>query len=44
MNYILEILKSENKDDLVISSNKIIFSKRIKLDENNFLITISNKE
>ena len=29
MNYILEILKSENKDDLVISSNKIIFSKRI---------------
>ena len=37
MNYILEILKSENKDDLVISSNKIIFSKRIKLDENSDL-------
>ena len=37
MNYILEILNSENKDHLVISSNKIIFSKRIKLDENSDL-------
>ena len=37
MAYNLEILKSENKDQLVISSNQIIFSKRIKLDENSEL-------
>jgi Fe-S cluster biogenesis protein NfuA len=35
--YNLEILKSENKDQLVISSNQMIFSKRIKLDENSEL-------
>ena len=37
MAYNLEILKSENKDQLVISSNQMIFSKRIKLDENSEL-------
>ena len=37
MAYNLEILKSENNDQLVISSNQMIFSKRIKLDENSEL-------
>ena len=37
MAYNLEILKSENEEQLVISSNQMIFSKRIKLDENSEL-------
>ena len=37
MNYKLEILKSEDKNTLVLSSENTIYKKRIKLDENSDL-------